>query len=196
MAYSKTTWVNGQTPINDTNLNKIENELEALDNVISSISVGLPIGCGCDYFGTTAPENYMFADGSAISRTEYSELFAVIGTTFGIGDGSTTFNLPDRRTATSVMYKQGDTTFGTLGATVGDNTHTLTISEMPAHAHRLADTTKYAATGINSDGYTPQRGYGGTTAINFTPDTTTVGGSQAFSIVQKSLVCNYIIRVK
>lgn len=196
MAYSKTTWVNGQTPINDTNLNKIENELEALDNVISSISVGLPIGCGCDYFGTTAPENYMFADGSAISRTEYSELFAVIGTTYGNGDGSATFNLPDKRTAVSAMYKQGDTTFGTLGATVGDNTHTLTISEMPAHAHRLADTSKFAASGINADGYTPQRGYGGTTAIAYNPDTTTVGGSQAFSIVQKSLVCNYIIRVK
>ena len=212
MAYSKTTWVNGQTPINETNLNNIENGIAALDtgkqdnltagtnitidenNVISSSSAGLPIGGGCDYFGTTAPTNYMFADGSAISRTEYSELFAIIGTTFGTGDGSTTFNLPDRRTATSVMYKENDTTFGTFGATVGDNTHTLTITEMPPHSHSLVN-AKIAANGINSDGYTPQRGYG-TNGSNYNPDISTVGGGAAFSVVQKSLVCNYIIRVK
>ena len=62
----------------------------------------LPIGSGIDYFGITAPTNYMFADGSAISRTEYAELFAIIGTTYGAGDGSTTFNLPDKRERVSI----------------------------------------------------------------------------------------------
>ena len=210
MSYTKTVWVNGETPAGATNMNKIENELEALDtgkqdnltagdniaiqnNVISCLGV-LPLGAGIDYYGTTAPTNFMFADGSAISRTEYSELFELFGTTYGIGDGSTTFNIPDKREATTVGYKNGDTTFGTLGATVGSNTHTLTVNEMPAHNHSLVE-AKMAANGINGDGYTPQRGYG-TNGVNYNPEISTEGGGVAFSIVQKSLVCNYIIRVK
>lgn len=47
------------------------------------------------YAGTTAPSGYLACDGSAVSRTTYANLFAVIGTTYGEGDGSTTFNLPD-----------------------------------------------------------------------------------------------------
>src|SRR5690606_25683019 len=45
--------------------------------------------------GTTAPDDWLLCDGSAVSRSEYPRLFAVIGTAFGAGDGSTTFNLPD-----------------------------------------------------------------------------------------------------
>ena len=67
------------------------------------IDPGLPVGSGCDYYGTTAPEGYLFADGSAVSRTEYAELFEVLGTTYGAGDGSTTFNLPDKRERVSIM---------------------------------------------------------------------------------------------
>jgi microcystin-dependent protein len=66
-------------------------------------NASMPVGSGIDFFGTTPPENYMFADGRAISRTEYSELFSIIGTTYGTGDGSTTFNLPDKRERVSVM---------------------------------------------------------------------------------------------
>src|SRR5258708_8105207 len=58
----------------------------------------MPIGAGCDYWGSTVPNgSFKFADGSALSRTTYAALFAIIGTTFGAGDGSTTFNLPDKR---------------------------------------------------------------------------------------------------
>lgn len=49
------------------------------------------------FAGTSAPEGYLICQGQAVSRTTYAELFAVLGTTYGIGDGLTTFNLPDYR---------------------------------------------------------------------------------------------------
>lgn len=56
-----------------------------------------PLGIINAFGGTTAPEGWLLCQGQAISRTEYADLFAVIGTNFGSGDGSTTFNLPDLR---------------------------------------------------------------------------------------------------
>lgn len=71
---------------------------------------GVPAGAILAYGGSTAPDGYLFADGSAVSRTDYADLFAVYGTTFGAGDGSTTFNLPDY---TGGTFLEGDTTAGT-----------------------------------------------------------------------------------
>lgn len=59
-----------------------------------------PIGCIHAYGGATAPNGWLLCHGQAISRTEYAELFAVIGTAYGSGDGSTTFNVPDLREST------------------------------------------------------------------------------------------------
>lgn len=60
---------------------------------------GLPIGATVQYCGDTVPDNFMWCDGSAISRTTYASLFAVIGTKYGKGNGSTTFNLPNFNSA-------------------------------------------------------------------------------------------------
>lgn len=60
---------------------------------------GWPIGAKVQYCGDTVPDNFMWCDGSAISRTAYASLFAVIGTKYGAGDGSTTFNLPNDNSA-------------------------------------------------------------------------------------------------
>lgn len=57
----------------------------------------VPIGVVLPYAGSSAPTGFLLCDGSAVSRTTYSALFAIISTTFGVGDGSTTFNLPDMR---------------------------------------------------------------------------------------------------
>lgn len=55
---------------------------------------GALVGSVTWYAGAGTPENYLLCDGSAVSRTNYADLFAVIGITYGAGDGSTTFNLP------------------------------------------------------------------------------------------------------
>ena len=94
----------------------------------SSGNDSLPVGAGCDYYGATAPNGFMFADGSAISRTEYAELFAIIGTVYGAGDGSTTFNLPDKRSRVSVMVNPSDTNFASLGKKLGASTTSYTPS--------------------------------------------------------------------
>lgn len=88
--YTKHNWVNGDAPyINATNLNEIENGIiGAYNNLIGFI---------CYYCKVDPPNGWLVCDGSAISRTKYGELFNVLGSTFGGGDGSTTFNLPDLR---------------------------------------------------------------------------------------------------
>lgn len=95
-----------------------------------------PVGAVVDYSGATAPHNWLICDGSAVSRTTYSALFSVIGTTYGTGDGSTTFNLPNFTGKVGVGYASGDTDFGTLGKTGGEKTHYLTGQEL-THTHRL-----------------------------------------------------------
>lgn len=70
----------------------------------------LPIGSYIQFAGSQAPDGFLVCNGGAISRTTYSELFAVIGTTYGSGDGSTTFNLPNL----TDRFLQGSTTSGTI----------------------------------------------------------------------------------
>ena len=82
---------------------------------------------------------WMICDGRSLSRTEYSDLFAIIGTSFG-SNNSTTFKLPDNRGR--VMGGIGQASGLTnrhLGDSVGEETHTLTISEMPSHSHTIND---------------------------------------------------------
>lgn len=92
-----------------------------------------PAGIIMPFAGTVAPENYLFCDGSAVSRTTYATLFGVIGTTFGAGDGSSTFNLPDL----SGRVPLGVSQVHALGTTGGSETVTLTESELPAHVHEV-----------------------------------------------------------
>lgn len=90
-----------------------------------------PIGEIKMYAGQTEPEGWLFCKGQALSRSEYSNLFEVIGTVFGTGDGSTTFNLPNLQKRFPVGVGNG---YG-LGKTGGEETHTLTTEEMPEHTH-------------------------------------------------------------
>lgn len=117
--------------------------------VDSAIAVGaLPAGIMAPYGGATAPDGWLLCYGQAISRTTYAALFTAISTTYGAGDGSTTFNIPDLRgrvvagqddmggtSANRLTGVTGSVNGDTLGGTGGEETHTLTAEEMADHKH-------------------------------------------------------------
>jgi len=96
----------------------------------------LPIGSIVTTAAAAAPnDSWLLCDGQEVSRSTYSELFAAIGTTYGVGNGSTTFNLPNLKGRVPVHRDASDNSFNSLGETGGAKTHTLTINEMPGHNH-------------------------------------------------------------
>lgn len=101
----------------------------------------VPSGTVLDYAGPTAPSGWTECDGSAVSRTTFATLFTAIGTTWGIGDGSTTFNVPDlRRRATVGRGGAGTGTLGNaLGNTGGEENHVLSVGELATHNHTVTD---------------------------------------------------------
>lgn len=92
-----------------------------------------PAGIIMPFAGTVAPQGCLFCDGSAVSRTSYAALFAVIGTTYGAGDGETTFNIPDL----SGRVVIGVSSSHAIGSTGGSETVTLTADQLPAHVHEV-----------------------------------------------------------
>jgi microcystin-dependent protein len=82
------------------------------------------------------PNGWLYCNGQAVSRTTYADLFVILGTSYGAGDGSTTFNIPDLRDRVPVA---GGPTFSTAGATGGEVNHTLTSGEsgLVAHSHTI-----------------------------------------------------------
>lgn len=98
-------------------------------------SASMPTGSITMWSTATAPTDWLLCDGSAVSRTTYATLFGVISTTYGTGDGSTTFNLPNLKGRIPVGLDSTQTEFDALGETGGAKTHTLTTTEMPSHTH-------------------------------------------------------------
>ena len=111
------------------------------------VAGAVPVGVVNPFAGATAPSGWLLCYGQAVSRTQYPVLFTTLSTTYGSGDGSTTFNIPDMRgravagkddmggTAASRLTSTVLTASNTLGATGGTQTHTMTSAEMPSHTH-------------------------------------------------------------
>lgn len=95
----------------------------------------VPTGMIMEFAVATPPAWYLLCDWSNVSRSTYSGLFSVIGTTYGIGDGTSTFSLPDRRWRVSVGVDTSQVEFNTIGKTGWSKTHTLSLWEIPAHTH-------------------------------------------------------------
>lgn len=190
----------------------------------AGVSNTIPTGTILDFAGTVAPSGYVLCDGAAYSRTGQAALFAVIGTTWGAGDGSSTFNVPDLRRR--VTIGAGGTSVsapGTaVGSTGGAESKQLTVAEMPVHAHGVNDPThahsvydpghahSYSNAGAGQ-GQPPQANANtntGGTSVTSTNGTgigiyaagtgisiANTGSSNAWSLMQPSAVVNKIIKV-
>lgn len=167
-------------------------------NSAAAAQLSIPTGAVIPFAGSSAPSGWLLCYGQEVSRATYSELFAAIGTTYGVGDGSTTFELPDLRgrvpagkddmggTAASRLTDSGTGNPGidgaTLGAAGGADRHTLTTAQMPAHTHNAP------AGGAGSSAFTAD-GSGGDLIA-----TDSQGGDEAHPNVQPTIVLNYIIK--
>jgi microcystin-dependent protein len=96
-----------------------------------------PVGGLIMWSTATAPTGWLLCAGAAVSRSTYAALFAVIGTTFGVGDGTTTFNLPNYTNRLPYGTTVG-ATGGTADAIVVSHTHTATVSD-PSHSHNISN---------------------------------------------------------
>ncbi len=178
----------------------------------------LPIGTPLPWLTDTAPSGYLMANGQAVSRTTYAALFAVFGTFWGIGDGSTTFNLPNL-CEVSLIGKKGmggaaargivnTAEISTLGAVAGEERHTLTLSEAPTgqftfndveHTHGVSHNAQ-----IDGNPNNPQGGPGaqyaqiGQATITIQPaftgcSITDHAGGGSHNTLGPVMACNWII---
>ena len=180
--------------------------------------IGPPGAAGTVYpfAGAAAPPGWLLCDGAAVSRATYAGLFAAIGTTYGAGDGSTTFNLPDLRSRAPIGAGQGTgLTNRPLAGQVGGETKTLATADLAAHTH--TGTTNNPGDHAHTQTATPwvvwdtDRGvnggwsvFSGDNAANYgtsangdhshTFTSGSTGSASAFSLMQPSIALNFVIR--
>lgn len=195
--------------------------MELLSSAVPSINEVMPYGTIVQTARTTAPSGWLLCQGQNVSRTTYAGLFAAIGTTYGAGDGSTTFGIPNLQGRVPVGLDSTQTEFDVLGETSGAKTHTLTIDQMPSHTHvqnshnHTQDPHQHnilyyspapVPTGVSDNGWvhpvrnSPYQSGGvisNTTATNQATTATNqnTGGGLAHNNLQPYIVLNYMIKV-
>jgi microcystin-dependent protein len=191
---------------------------ERVNVLIRDYNTGLsiPAGVVLPFAGATAPDGFLLCYGQAVSRAIYADLFAAIGTAYGAGDGSTTFNVPDLRgrvaagkddmggsAANRITGSGSGISSATLGAAGGAETHTLTTAQIPAHNHGVTDPSHLHnmltrtdvlnsgvagayGAGASDLGQTSQSAYTGISIQN-------TGGGGAHNNMPPAIILNHII---
>ena len=162
------------------------------------------------YAGSSAPNGWLICNGQAVSRTTYAALFAVIGTTYGAGNGSTTFNIPN-------LVNKTVRGSNSLGKTGGSDTVILTTAQMPAHSHGVGSLatnntgahthtvgtgTRYAggssgnypSATYNTSDVTVNTNSNGAHSHTISGSTGSVGSGSAVSITNPYVMLHYIIK--
>jgi microcystin-dependent protein len=183
----------------------------------------IPLGGMLEFTGTTAPNgSFVLPFGQALSRTTYATYFAMVGTTYGAGDGSTTFNVIDKRgrvsagkddmggsSANRLTNQSGGLNGDVLGASGGSETHTLTTAELAVHSHGVTDPQHaHGITPANglvqgqAGGFDPSSGgsHGAPANLSINNAATGItinnaGSGSAHNNVQPTIIVNYILRV-
>lgn len=186
-----------------------------LQGVYGASQFLIPVGAGLDWWAPSVPNSsFALAQGQAISRATYATLFSLFGTTYGVGDGSTTFNIPDKVGRVSAMLDAGSARISSaffggnpanLGASGGRESNNVILTHShanaltdPGHAHPLGQGNSVGA-GVGAVSANPSIGFinGGigssTTGITIT--NANAGSASAHNIVQPTIVCNYILRI-
>ncbi len=139
--------------------------------------------------GPVAPAGWVFCDGAAISRTTFADLFAAIGTVWGIGDGATTFNVPNMRSRSPLGAGQSaGLSSRALGEYGGEESHVLTTGEMPAHTHTVTLRTDAGGGGAEGPDFAPASPSQGTV------NTSSTGGGTAHNTMHPYAVVPFIIK--
>lgn len=158
-----------------------------------------PVGMMVMFAALSAPAGWLVCNGSAVSRTTYADLFAVIGTTWGAGDGSTTFNIPDMRTRAPFGYSSGSSGFDSLNNSGGATSHAKTFANGTAYAlFDIATANMYInrVSGISS--WTAGNGstsasWGGDASAR-TNGTRVAGATDSTNDMPPYLIVNFIIK--
>jgi microcystin-dependent protein len=186
---------------------------ENTDGINSNQSLsGVPVGTILSFAGTSAPEGFLICDGGVISKNDYADLYAVIGDTYGSAEGYFTlewvdsnndeimdpdemveipsyFNIPDLRGRVTVGVDSEGVNLqnAEIGSSGGEETHILTIDEIPSHNHN------YQTFGSSTRGMVSNYG---SYSNNMTSSASTSfsGGDQPHNNMQPYLVTNYIIK--
>lgn len=152
----------------------------------------MPVGSVLPFAGVTVPTGWLPCDGRLVSRATYPDLYSALLSTYGAGDGSTTFALPDLQGRTAIGTGQGPNLLNRpLGQKDGEEMHTLSTPEMPSHTHGYTTYGSFRRlTGV-LDSTGTQNSWKDSNASVFT---VSAGGDQGHNNMQPFLVLSYIIK--